>query len=295
MLKRSIIGCLLCLSLFGTPAVHAAGLNYTAIGDSLAAGQTPNREIGAGYADMIAMSIQPEAYSKELAVPGYTVGQVVKQVESDAGQRAIQSADLITISAGANDLLPLIQNDPSRGMLTFNAITAAFALNGVREDYAVLLHKIEELNPDASVYAMGYYFPYPHVFDQHKPAVLDQLTMLNNIIKQEAESAGAVFVPVADRFGIDAVGYLPNPGDVHPGPTGYLEMANAFLDIYAPGSPEIPKSLLDQLPEPVSLAELRKATAAEQEIEVEPERAEEEVAMVEGCTKEEITEGRLKS
>ncbi|OAH54368.1 MULTISPECIES: GDSL-type esterase/lipase family protein [Bacillaceae] len=289
MLKRSIVGCLLCLSLFGTQAGHAAGLNYTAIGDSLAAGQTPNREIGAGYADMIAMSIQPEAYSKELAMPGYTVDQVIKQVESDAGQRAIQSADLITISAGANDLLPLIQNDPSRGMLTFNAITAAFALNGVREDYAVLLHKVEELNPGANVYAMGYYFPYPHVFDQHKPAVAEQLNMLNDIIKQEAESAGAVFVPVADRFGTDAVDYLPNPGDVHPGPAGYLEMANAFLAVYAPGSPEIPKSLLNQLPEPVSFAELRKVAAKQ---EVEPERSEEEVAVVEGCTKEEIyTEG----
>ncbi len=293
MLKRSIVGCLLCLSLFGTQTGHAAGLNYTAIGDSLAAGQTPNREIGAGYADMIAMSIQPEAYSKELAMPGYTVDQVIKLVESDAGQRAIQSADLITISAGANDLLPLIQNDPSRGMLTFNAITAAFALNGVREDYAVLLHKVEELNPDANVYAMGYYFPYPHVFDQHKPAVAEQLNMLNDIIKQEAESAGAVFVPVADRFGTDAVDYLPNPGDVHPEPAGYLEMANAFLAVYAPGSPEIPKSLLNQLPEPVSFAELRKVAAKQ---EVEPERSEEEVAAVEGCTKEEIyTEGRLES
>lgn len=290
MIKRSIAGCLLCLSFFfGTQAVHAAGLNYTAIGDSLAAGQTPNREIGAGYADMIAMSIQTEAYSKELAVPGYTVDQVIKQVESDAGKRAIQNADLITISAGGNDLLPLIQNDPSRGKLTFNAITAAFALNRVREGYAVLLHQVKEVNPDAAVYAMGYYFPYPHVFDQYKPAALEQLHMLNSIIKQEAESAGAVFVPVADRFGKNAVEYLPNPGDVHPGPAGYLEMANAFLNVYAPGSPEMPKSVLDQLPEPVPLADLRKAAAAEQEAESKP--AEEGAAAIEGCTKEEIKEG----
>ncbi|WP_159434190.1 SGNH/GDSL hydrolase family protein [Domibacillus mangrovi] len=273
--------------------MYASGLHYTAIGDSLAAGQTPNREIGTGYADMIAMAIQPEVYSKELAVPGYTVDQVIKQVESDAGKRVIRSADLITISAGANDLLPLIQNDPSRGILTFNAITTAFALNGIREDYAVLLDKVEELNPDANVYVMGYYFPYPHVFDQHKPAVLEQLNMLNSIIKQEAGSAGAVFVPVADRFGTDAVDYLPNPGDVHPGPAGYLEMANAFLDVYATGSPEIPKSVLDQLPEPVTLAELREAAATKQEVQLEP--AEEEVVVIEGCTKEEITEGRLKS
>jgi lysophospholipase L1-like esterase len=286
MLKRSIVVYLLCISLFRTEAAHGAGLNYVAIGDSLAAGQTPNREIGAGYADMIAMSIQPAAYSKQLSVPGYTIDQVIKQVESEAGQRAIQSADLITISAGANNLLPLIQNDPTRGMLTFNAITAAFALNGVREDYAVLLDKIEELNPDADVYTMGYYFPYPHVFDQHKPAVTEQIDVLNDIIEQEAENAGAVFVPVADRFGTDAVDYLPNPGDVHPGPAGYLAMANAFLDVYAPGGPEIPESmLLNQLPEPVSFEELMEA--AKKEAVPEPAE-EEEVAAVKGCTKEEI-------
>ncbi|OLN21140.1 hypothetical protein BTO30_16520 [Domibacillus antri] len=288
MWKRSMLVCVFLIGVFSTSNAQAAGLNYVAIGDSLAAGQTPNREIGAGYADLIAMALQPVSYSKQLSVPGYTVEQVIKQVESDAGKRAIQSADLLTISAGANNLLPLIQNDPTRGMLTFNAITAAFALNGVREDYAVLLDKIYALNPDVDVYAMGYYFPYPHVFDQHKPAAAEQLDILNEIIKQEADRAGAVFVPVADRFGTDAVAYLPNPADVHPGPAGYLAMANAFLDVYAPASPAIPESVLDQLPEPVSLTELMKKAADGEGNEEEPVE-EEQTAAVEGCTKEEVS------
>lgn len=289
MFKRSMIMCLFLISSVALPS-QAAAVNYIAIGDSLAAGQTPNREIGAGYADMIAMGLQPDAYSKQLSVPGYTVEQVIGQVESEAGQQAIQSADLVTISAGANDLLPLIQNDPNRGMLTFNAITAAFALNGVREDYALLLEKINALNPSADVYAMGYYFPYPHVFDQHKPAVSKQLDVLNQIIEQEAEKAGATFVPVAGRFGLDAAEYLPNPADVHPNEAGYLEMANAFLAVYAPGK-EIPASILTQLPEPVSLSELiQQRQAAEEEAEGEAEEAEtvEETAAIKGCTKQEV-------
>lgn len=289
MFKQSMLMCLFLISSVALPA-QAAAVNYIAIGDSLAAGQTPNREIGAGYADMIAMGLQPDAYSKQLSVPGYTVEQVIGQVESEAGQQAIQSADLVTISAGANDLLPLIQNDPNRGMLTFNAITAAFALNGVREDYALLLEKISALNPSADVYAMGYYFPYPHVFDQHKPAVSKQLDVLNQIIEQEAEKAGATFVPVAGRFGLDAAEYLPNPADVHPNEAGYLEMANAFLAVYAPGK-EIPASILTQLPEPVSLSELiQQRQAAEEEAEGEAEEAEtvEETAAIKGCTKQEV-------
>lgn len=262
-------------------------MNYIAIGDSLAAGQTPNREIGAGYTDMIALAIRPDHYSKQLSVPGFTVSQVISQVDSKAGKQAIQEADLITISAGANDLLPLIQNDPRRGLLTFNAVTAAFALNGVRENYAVLLQKIQTLNPEADVYAMGYYFPYPHVFDQHKPAVSEQLDTLNQIIKQEAEKAGAVFVPVADRFGLDGVKYLPNPGDVHPNGAGYLQMANAFLDLYAPGT-ELPDSILTQLPKPISLEELiKKRKSANDEPDDKAGEAD-KTASVQGCTREEV-------
>ena len=285
MVKRSLILFCILISSIALP-FQASAINYTAIGDSLAAGQTPNREIGAGYADMIALALQPAAYSKQLSIPGYTVEQVIEQVDSNAGRKAIQAADLITISAGANNLLPLIQNDPNRGMLTFNAVTAAFALNGVRENYALLLEKINTLNPNAAVYAMGYYFPYPHVFNQHKPAVSKQLDILNEIIEQEAERAGAVFVPVAERFGLDGVDYLPNPGDVHPNAAGYLEMANAFLDVYAPGR-KIPASILNQLPEPVSLSELieqRKAAEGEQK---EAEEVE-ETAAIQGCTREEV-------
>ncbi|OES44834.1 SGNH/GDSL hydrolase family protein [Domibacillus iocasae] len=285
MIRRSMLLCFFLISSITLP-VQASAMNYVAIGDSLAAGQTPNREIGAGYADMIALALQPEVFSKQLSVPGYTVEQVIGQVDSEVGQKAIQSADLITISAGANDLLPLIQNDSNRGMLSFNAVTAAFSLNGVREDYALLLEKIETLNPDADVYAMGYYFPYPHVFDQHKPAVSRQLDVLNEIIEQEADKAGAVFVPVADRFGLDAAEYLPNPGDVHPNEAGYLEMANAFLDMYAPGM-QLPASILEQLPEPVSLSELLKQREAADD---EPEETSEveETAAIQGCTKEEV-------
>lgn len=285
MVKRTILLCFFLISSIAVPA-HAASLTYVAIGDSLAAGQTPNREIGAGYADMIAKALQPAAYSKKLSVPGYTVKQVIAQVESEEGKEAIRAADLVTISAGANNLLPLIQNDPNRGLLSFNAATAAFALNGVRQEYAVLLEKIRALNPDADVYAMGYYFPYPHVFDQHKPAVNEQVERLNQIIKQEAEKAGADFVPVSDRFGTDAVTYVPNPGDVHPAPIGYLAMANAFLTIYAPGL-QIPVSSLRKLPEPVSFNELLKEKE-EAEAESRTEKAPIKAASVKGCTKKEV-------
>ncbi|WP_338752169.1 SGNH/GDSL hydrolase family protein [Bacillus sp. FJAT-52991] len=269
---------------------EAAGVHYVALGDSLAAGQTPNKEIGAGYADLIALSLQQSgnlaSFSKKWAFPGYTTEQVLEQLDKKEVQQDVRQANVITISAGANDLLPLIQNDSVRGILSYEPIPAAFALNRVRKNYSQLLSEIKQLNPQAEIYAMGYYFPYPHVKEQHKPSVEEQLGILNQIIQQEAERAGANFVPVSPRFGNDAKSLVPNAKDVHPNTAGYLQMANSFFDVYAPGSPEIPEQVLNALPAPIPFSELT-ASQEEEEKEEEVKAEPEEVAIadqpIKGC------------
>ncbi|MFK2825693.1 GDSL-type esterase/lipase family protein [Bacillus sp. B190/17] len=258
--------------------VKAAGIHYAALGDSLAAGQTPHKEIGVSYTDLIAIALQQNgqlsSFSKELAFPGYSTEQVLKQLEKKEAQAVIRQANLITISAGANDVLPLIQNDAVRGMLSYEAIPVSFALNRVRKNYINIFEKVKEINPHAQVYAIGYYFPYPHVKDGQKPSVAGQLDLLNKIIKQEAEKAGAYFVPVAGRFGTNADSLIPNPGDVHPALSGYLEMANSFLQVYAPGSPSIPSSILSQLPAPIPFSKLKKVQPAQSEKQKPAEKEE---------------------
>ncbi|WP_203363415.1 GDSL-type esterase/lipase family protein [Bacillus sp. REN10] len=270
---------------------EAAGLHYVALGDSLAAGQTPNKEIGAGYADLIALSLQQSgslaSFSKKWAFPGYTTEQVLKQLDKKGAQQDVRKANIITISAGANDLLPLIRNDSVRGMLSYEPIPAAFALNRVRKNYSKLLDEIKKLNPHAQVYAMGYYFPYPHVKEQHKPSVEQQLGILNQIIKQEAERAGAHFVPVSPRFGNKARSLLPNPKDVHPNTAGYLQMANSFLDVYAPGSADIPVQVLNSLPTPIPFSKLSTNQSDEEEKEEEVKEEKKTAAIadrpIKGC------------
>ncbi|RJS60802.1 hypothetical protein CJ483_12555 [Bacillus sp. PK3_68] len=241
----------------------ADGVRYVALGDSLAAGQTPHKEIGASYTDLIALSLQQtgqlSSFSKQLAFPGYSTGQVLEQLEKKEAQALIKTADLITISAGANDMLPLIQNDSTRRMLSYQPIPVAFALNGVRKNYVKIFEKIRKMNRQADIYVMGYYFPFPHVKEEQKPSVASQLTLLNEIIEQEAKRAGAYFVPVSGRFGTNARSLIPNPADVHPAPGGYLEMANSFIEVYAPGSRLIPTSILSQLPAPVPFSKLKKS------------------------------------
>ncbi|WP_332646160.1 SGNH/GDSL hydrolase family protein [Lysinibacillus sp. 54212] len=233
---------------------------YVALGDSLAAGQTPYSEIDSGYADLIALQLtkygQLTAYTKELAFPGYAVDDVLERVKSEPAQAVLANATLITVSAGANDLLPLVSYNPKAGSLSYSQMTANFALNKARQDFTELLKVLKEKAPNAQIYVMGYYFPYIHVHETQKAGVADQLQLLNTILKSVAVEAGAQFVEVAQDFDKNSVNYLPNATDIHPNMAGYLVMANAFLNEYA-GSATYQMTLAElPKPNPKSFEEL---------------------------------------
>lgn len=248
---------------FAEPQIPAT---YVAIGDSLAAGQTPNRAIDSGYTDLIAQELtrnQPLAfYSKDLAFPGFTTNDVLESIESDEAKELLGQANIITVSAGANDLLRLVQANAAEGALSFEEIQADYALNAARENVETILSELEELAPTADIYVMGYYFAYPHARDSQKQGTAEQLEQLNDILKQEAEQADATFVDVADRFGEDAVELVPNSGDVHPNIDGYQEMANAFFEQYGAGfkveDAELPE------PAPVTFEEIQQMQEQEE-------------------------------
>ena len=108
-------------------------LHYLALGDSLAAGMNENYEIGYGYADFIALNYIDKEYSvqfnKGFSFPGYTTVNVLEDIQSNVTRsihdlngpsqteitlhKAIEQADLITLSAGANDVLKHVNRSQS--------------------------------------------------------------------------------------------------------------------------------------------------------------------------------------
>ena len=222
---------LLLLASFLYSSTVSAKEVYVALGDSLAAGQTPYAQIDAGYTDFIAMQLmrsgQLQSFTKQLAFPGYTVGDVLERVQTEDAQQLLQNATLITISAGANNLLPLVSHNPQKGTISFSQRTANFALNKARKDYTELLQLIHKFAPHADVYVMGYYFPYVSVHEQQLAGVTEQLDVLNEILANVANDYDAKFINVS--FGNQTSRYLPNVADVHPNMEGYMVMANAFL------------------------------------------------------------------
>lgn len=209
--------------------------NYLALGDSLAHGTQYDGSHGDGYADLIAKQLDElgmlEYFSKDFAKPGHTAAGVLadikenKEVKGVALQDLIASADIITISAGVNDILRLIDLD------TFSIDQAEIeeGLKGVKQNIEEIVKTINTMNANADIYVMGYYNAFPYLpADIQENIIIPTLSLLNDHIKQASEATGATYVRTDKAIAKDFETYLPHQEDIHPGKEGYLLLANCF-------------------------------------------------------------------
>ncbi|WP_426450600.1 S-layer homology domain-containing protein [Paenibacillus sp. S-38] len=223
---------------------------YAALGDSLAAGMTPTGGLGLGYPDFIAQELTKQgqlAYpltDKRYATPGYTSGDVLsdlkrsvtRSVYGQPGQGSIadtvRSANLITLNAGANDLLAADKiTGGTLGGTQVNQLLASIGSN-----IGSTLDQIKELNPNASVFVMGYYNPYPHGTEQEKQRAQVLIEALNQVIKDVAEKRGAKFVATMNAIAVNAAQNLPIATNIHPSTEGYIAIAAEFLKVIPDGA-----------------------------------------------------------
>ncbi|AFH59309.1 hypothetical protein B2K_00950 [Paenibacillus mucilaginosus K02] len=221
---------------------------YAALGDSLAAGVTHEGRLGLGYPDYIWNELknqgQPVYFDKRYASPGYTSGDVLsdlkrsvtRSVYGQPGEGSIadtvRSANLITLNAGANDLLAA---DKIAGG-TLSETQAQQLLASIGSNIGSILDLIKEINPNASVFVMGYYNPFPHGTEQEKQRAQLLIEELNKVIKDVAEKRGATFVATMNAIAADTANNLPNPANIHPSDKGYKLIAAEFLKVIPAGA-----------------------------------------------------------
>lgn len=217
-------------------------INYLALGDSLAAGQLSDKSkpidengYGKGYADFLAQQLDEldvlGNYNKNFAKSGHTITGIVEDIGSNIEidnvsiQSAIAEADIITLSAGVNDILKLID----RSDFSYDEAELEAGLQKVGEDLGKTLMQITNLNSDAKVYIMGYYNAFPYVPESiQKEKIIPLLTILNGIINEVAQPFGATFVPTEAAIDKSIKTYIDNPEDIHPNELGYQVLANEF-------------------------------------------------------------------
>lgn len=221
-------------------------VDYVALGDSLAHGMNEVGIIGLGYADFVAQALQKEglitSYNKGFAYTGYTTKNVLEDLQNDVEKpvvgfgypneqvklrTSIKEAEIITLTAGANDLIPILKESQTTGI---NAVAILKASQDAVKNITAILAEIKKLNPNAQVYVMGYYNSFPYYSEDLQKQFKLLLTTVNSTIKATVEKAGGIFVPTYDIVAKDVPSYLPNPENIHLSEAGYMAVANeAFL------------------------------------------------------------------
>ena len=199
-------------------------VEYVALGDSLAAGQTPDSYLDYGYPDYLADYFTDNKYKladfDNFSVPGYTSDRLKKDIKNSTKiRKEIKSSTHITIDIGANDLLNKLKTDP---------YNAPAAITEVRKNLDYILKTIDKLNPKVKVYVMGYYNPFPYSPKEQQDVLKHLLESLNAEISASAKKNGDKFVPTASVIGKKYKTYLPNKDDIHLSKSGYKALAKEF-------------------------------------------------------------------
>lgn len=228
-MKRRFASCLLVAAMVAFLPVTAFAkgpdkkvVDYVALGDSLAAGMTPTGGFDLGYADYLVSRFEQSQYTvgyTNFGVPGYTSTNLMHDVLTKADVQAkVTEAEFITIDIGANDLLRTL-NTPDQ----IPAVMGTVAMN-----LQAVLGTIDQLNPKAKVYVMGYYNPFPYLPKEQQGELLPLLDTLNKVIESRAAANGDAFVPTEKIIAKHYETYLPNPSNIHLSKEGYQLVAKEF-------------------------------------------------------------------
>lgn len=227
--KRRFASCFIAIVMlvFLPTAVFANGpvkkvVDYVALGDSLAAGMTPTSGFDLSYSDYLVNRFEQSQYTvgyTNFGVAGYTSTNLKQDIlhRTDV-QTKIAEAEFVTVDIGANDLLGALQ--------TPDQIPAV--MGNVAVNLHVVLSKIDQLNPDAKVYVMGYYNPFPYLPKEQQTELHPLLDTLNQIINASAAANGDTFVPTEKLIAKNYEIYLPNPANIHLSKEGYQQIAKEF-------------------------------------------------------------------
>jgi lysophospholipase L1-like esterase len=201
-------------------------VQYVALGDSLAAGQTPTGYIDSGYPDYISHNFKGPKYKlvdyDNFGFPGYTSVKLKNDIlKSYKIRKEVKEATHITIDIGANDFLSILQTNP-------DPVLALGALKDVETNLNTILSAIDKINPKAKVYVMGYYNPFPSYPAELQQEIMPLLDAVNNTIKEVAVDNKDTFIPTKELVAKDYETYLPNPQDIHLSKVGYQAVAKEF-------------------------------------------------------------------
>jgi lysophospholipase L1-like esterase len=202
------------------------GLHIVAIGDSLTRGT--GDETGKGYVgvllDEINEKTKQDVRVTNLGISGQTSDQLMQQIQQTEVKRQLQSADMILLTMGGNDLFR-----GGQGLLEFEPADLEDIEKKFLDNMNFIFQQIRASNSKANVFFIGLYNPFIEL-EQGK----EMSAVVRHWNYQSAELSAAypkiVFVPTFDLFELKVNDYLYTD-KFHPNTKGYTLIAERVASL----------------------------------------------------------------
>ncbi|MEH7178413.1 SGNH/GDSL hydrolase family protein [Neobacillus vireti] len=202
------------------------GLHIVALGDSLTRGT--GDETGKGYVGILMDEIKEKSKKEvrltNLGITGQRSDQLKQQVQQAEVQRQIQTADMIVVTMGGNDLFR-----GGQGLLEFETEDITAVEKKFLENMNFIFQQIRNSNPKANVFFIGLYNPFS---DLEEGKELSMVVRHWNYQSAELSAAfpNIVFVPTFDLFELKVNDYLYSD-KFHPNSKGYRLIAERVASL----------------------------------------------------------------
>lgn len=199
-----------------------------AIGDSLTQGVGDEKNEG-GYVGILDQTINKNSQLVKFdnfGVRGNRTDQLLKRLDNEDVSAAIEDADIIIITIGANDIMQVVKENFTN--LTFKDFVQERV--NYEERLRSIFDKINELNPDTDdVYLIGFYNPFEQYFSDIKELniIVDEWNKTSKAVVGSYDSI--TYIPTADLFE-DTEADLFAEDNFHPNHLGYQRIAKRVLE-----------------------------------------------------------------
>lgn len=207
-------------------------LSYTALGDSLSVGiGTSKFEPGfvSRYKRYLEYELKQGIPLFVFARPGFKTADVLKVLENEPIQKIFRESEIITITAGGNDLI----NAAKKFQLENDEGVFLEALAVSQTNYSKLLKRINEIKRDCGhkyvITIVNLYNPFPDIQLAKK-----WISKFNHHIKNSEKYLGVRVADVYSAFLSNEQEYL-SCDNVHPNDKGYLVITETIQNLGVDG------------------------------------------------------------
>lgn len=216
---------------------------YVALGDSLAAGQTPYGEkTGYGYTDYVKDYLEKkdklEVYTKGFAISGYRTTDLMRDIndnkkikindKSISIKQALIKADIVTLSIGANDLFYKLGVTTKTVNLEDEESLYQY-IDEIMKDMDQLLKLVRQYCKE-DIILVGYYNPFSDQVSENRDKYDNIFRYANEQYKKVCDRYKIHYVDIYNDFNSHK-DYLPNPLDVHPSTQGYEAISKKVIKV----------------------------------------------------------------